>query len=129
MLDYAMMPLKRYAEFGGRSSRREYWMFFLAILLLATVLAIVAAILSASSGMSFGAMFLTLYALPGLALLVPNIALHVRRFHDQDRRGWFYLLILIPYLGGLIVLIFMALPGTVGPNRYGDQAPEPQDLA
>jgi uncharacterized membrane protein YhaH (DUF805 family) len=54
-----------------------------------------------------------------LALLVPSIAVGVRRFHDQDKSGWFLLLALIPVVGGLIVLVFMCLPGTSGPNRFG----------
>ena len=50
---------------------------------------------------------------------MPAIAVQVRRFHDQDKSGWFVLLGLIPYVGGLIVLVFMCLPGTPGPNRFG----------
>lgn len=54
-----------------------------------------------------------------LAMLVPNIAVTVRRFHDQDKSGWFYLLSFIPYVGGLIMIIFMCQAGTRGPNRFG----------
>jgi uncharacterized membrane protein YhaH (DUF805 family) len=62
---------------------------------------------------------LLLLGLLGLAILTPSIAVQVRRFHDQDKTGWLVLLGLIPYLGGLIVLVFMCLPGTSGPNRFG----------
>jgi uncharacterized membrane protein YhaH (DUF805 family) len=48
----------------------------------------------------------------------------VRRFHDQDKSGWFVLLSLIPFLGAIIVLVFMFLEGTKGPNRFG---PDPKD--
>lgn len=58
-----------------------------------------------------------------LASLIPAIAVQVRRFHDQDRSGWFVLLNFIPYIGGIVVLVFMCLEGTKGPNRYG---PDPK---
>jgi uncharacterized membrane protein YhaH (DUF805 family) len=51
----------------------------------------------------------------------------VRRFHDQDKSGWFVLLNLIPYIGGIIVLVFMCLEGTRGPNRFGPD-PKGQDV-
>ena len=61
-----------------------------------------------------------------LLLIIPGIAVQVRRFHDQDKSGWFVLLGLIPFVGGLIVLVFMCLEGTKGPNRFG---PDPKDPA
>jgi uncharacterized membrane protein YhaH (DUF805 family) len=63
-----------------------------------------------------GAGLLVIYA---LAILVPSLAVQVRRFHDQDKSGWFILLGFIPAVGGLIVLVFMCLPGTPGSNQYG----------
>lgn len=59
-----------------------------------------------------------------LGSLIPGIAVTVRRFHDQDMSGWFYLLGLIPYVGGLVVLVFMCRDGTRGANRFG---PDPKD--
>jgi uncharacterized membrane protein YhaH (DUF805 family) len=58
-----------------------------------------------------------------LGCLIPSIAVQVRRFHDQDKSGWFVLLNFIPSIGGIIVLVFMCLEGTRGPNRYG---PDPK---
>jgi len=54
-----------------------------------------------------------------LALFIPWLAVQVRRFHDQDMSGWFVLLQFIPYVGGLIMLVFMCIDGTPGPNRFG----------
>jgi uncharacterized membrane protein YhaH (DUF805 family) len=59
-----------------------------------------------------------------LAFLIPSIAVQVRRFHDQDKSGWFILLGLIPYIGGIILFVFMCIEGTRGPNRFG---PDPKD--
>lgn len=60
-----------------------------------------------------------------LAILIPAVAMQVRRFHDQDKTGWLCLLNFIPYIGGLIVLVFMLLPGTKGENRFGDDPKDP----
>ncbi|AZR34195.1 membrane protein [Xanthomonas vasicola] len=55
-----------------------------------------------------------------LALIVPGIAVTVRRLHDQDKSGWFYLICLVPYVGAFVLLVFMCIEGTPGPNRYGE---------
>lgn len=124
MLDWMTMPLKRYTDFSGRSRRKEYWMFVLGVFIVAVVLGIIEGILGLS-GMVAGA-YGPLTVIFLLGLIVPSIAVQVRRFHDQDKSGWFVLLALIPLLGGLIVLVFMCLEGTKGPNRFG---PDPKDPA
>ena len=124
MLDFAMMPLKRYTDFAGRSRRKEYWFFLLGVMIVTIILSIIEGILGLS-GMIGGA-YGPLTALFLLGIIVPAIAVQVRRFHDQDKSGWFVLLSLIPFLGGLIVLVFMFLEGTKGPNRFG---PDPKDPA
>lgn len=126
------MPLKRYADFSGRSRRKEYWMFALGVTILFVVLSLIfgglAGAASAgaeaggevSSGLMGGSMIgLGLMLLLLLAIIVPSLAVQVRRFHDQDRSGWMVLLNLIPYVGGIVVLVFMCLQGTSGPNKYG----------
>ncbi len=131
MLEWMILPYKRYFDFQGRSRRKEYWMF---VLLFVIVYAVFGALMF-SGGMALdaagaaepGAMFYLGAGLIGifvLASFIPALAVQVRRFHDQDRSGWFVLLNFIPYLGGLIVLVFMVLEGTKGPNRFG---PDPKD--
>lgn len=128
-MEWMLMPLRRYADFSGRSRRKEYWMFFLGILLVTIALGCLAGILGGGfggmmrGGGLFAGPFLILFGLLWLGLIVPSIAVQVRRFHDQDKSGWFVLLNFIPYLGGLIVLVFMFLEGTRGPNRFG---PDPK---
>jgi len=119
-----LLPLKRYADFQGRSRRMEYWMFTLGIVIVEVVLFALFALLGAfrTSDGAPSAMFwpmMILVGILGLAIIVPALAVQVRRFHDQDKSGWFVLLGFIPYVGGLIVLVFMCLPGTPGPNRFG----------
>jgi len=121
MLDWMTMPLKRYTDFSGRSRRKEYWSFVLGVFIAAVVLGIVEGILGLS-GM-VGGVYGPLTTIFLLAIIVPSIAVQVRRFHDQDKSGWFVLLALIPFLGGLAVLVFMCLEGTKGANRFG---PDPK---
>ena len=124
-MEWMLMPLRRYADFSGRSRRKEYWMFALLQFIIVIAFVALGGILGAfspdaSGEMSFGGgLFLGLIGLYALAVLVPSIAVQVRRFHDQDKSGWFVLLGFIPYIGGLVVLVFMCLEGTKGDNRFG----------
>ena len=127
-MEWMLMPLKRYADFSGRSRRKEYWMF--ALLMVIVNLLLYTVIGGAALGSSdndaglaaFGSAVIAAMIL-GLIFLIPSIAVAVRRFHDQDKSGWFVLLGLIPYLGWLILIVFMCLDGTRGPNRFG---PDPK---
>ena len=129
MLDWALLPLKRFADFGGRSRRLEYWSFTLLVWVVMLVLGYFSGMgavwidpYAAMTAGLFG-LGMILFMLICLALIVPSIAVQVRRFHDQDKSGWFVLLNFIPYVGWLVVLVFMCLEGTRGPNRYG---PDPK---
>ena len=131
-MDWMLMPLRRYADFSGRSRRKEYWMFTLFILLVYAVLGVLL-----FAGFDFAAMngggdpqispigwiALSLFGIFALAIFIPALAVIVRRLHDQDKSGWFILLQFIPYIGGIIILIFMCIEGTKGENRYG---PDPK---
>jgi len=120
-MEWMILPYKRYAEFSGRSRRKEYWMFALFMVIVYTVLAIVAGGSAFSSepeaGMGLGFILMGIFA---IASFIPALAVQVRRFHDQGRSGWFVLLNLIPYIGSLAVIVFMCLDGTPGPNEYGE---------
>lgn len=130
-MEYMLMPLRRYADFNGRSRRKEYWMFTLFLVIVYLVLALVvggvvggaAAAGGETAAGIFGGISGILIIIFALAIIVPSIAVQVRRFHDQDKSGWFVLLGLIPFVGGIIVLVFMCMEGTRGPNQYG---PDPK---
>ena len=117
---WAILPLRRYADFKGRSNRKEYWLFF--ALNVAAFIALV--IISAAAATGAAENGFALFVLGLLALVVPNLAVQVRRFHDQDLSGLFALLNLIPYLGTLVILVFMLIEGTRGDNRFG---PDPRN--
>ncbi|MBL8260841.1 MAG: DUF805 domain-containing protein [Xanthomonadaceae bacterium] len=122
-MEWMLMPLKRYADFNGRSRRKEYWMFTLLTFIVYMVLyaLMIMGTDFQNGGLSaLGMLAAGLLGIFGLGVLVPSIAVTVRRFHDQDKSGWFVLLAFIPFLGGLILLVFMCLEGTRGSNRFGD---------
>lgn len=123
-MELMFAPLRRYADFQGRSRRSEYWLFVLFYIVVYAILAVIGAVIGGRSadGSPGGAgMFLpTLFA---LGVFVPMLAVSVRRLHDTDRSGWWILLGLIPLLGGLVVFIFDVLDGTPGPNKFG---PDPK---
>ena len=142
-MEWATLPLKKYAEFTGRSRRREYWSFVALMIAVFAILYLVERLLGLRV---YGQGPLTF--LFQLAILLPTLAAGARRLHDTGRSGWWQLIcyapallsMLLPFLGvanlslltivlivsviGLIVLIvFLALDGTRGPNRYG---PDPK---
>lgn len=151
-MEWMILPFRRYAEFEGRSRRREFWMFQLLNLIVGAVLAgpfFVGFVRSAvaagdgpgseealveamfSGGMGLATIGLLLYLLFGLAALIPSIAVSVRRLHDRDMSGWWYLGLVIasaiPVVGSLAsiaMLVLFALPGTEGANRFG---PDPKN--
>jgi len=105
--------LKKYAVFTGRADRKEFWMFTLANFVIGIVLSILVKI------PILGILVWIVYFLFGLAILVPSIAVGVRRLHDTDKTGWLMLLFLVPALGAIAVLVLCAMEGTPGANQYG----------
>lgn len=122
-MEYMFMPLKRYADFQGRSRRKEYWMFQLGVFLAYIAAAVLFAILVAALGETASGIVAMLLLLVVLGILVPAIAVTVRRLHDQDKSGWWILINFIPF-GGIVLLVLMCLEGTNGTNQYG---PDPKD--
>lgn len=123
-------------SFRGRARRREFWLFVL--------FAIVAGMIAASADFTLGLSWFESYdrlwsfgrifpvhmmwggpfsILTSLFLIVPSLAVTVRRLHDSDRSGAWVFLNLIPFIGGIVLLLFMILDGTPGPNSYG---PDPR---
>ena len=128
-MHWMLMPLRRYADFSGRSRRKEYWMFFLFNWLIGVAVGFLALLLYAM-GLSETAMMtiltpvLALYAIAAIAFLIPGLAVTIRRLHDTDRSGWAILWGLVPIVGPFMLLVFYISEGTRGPNRFG---PDPVD--
>lgn len=130
-MKWMILPLLRYADFSGRSRRLEYWMFtlFITIMIFGFIflmLALSGQEYQSEDPLPFAGVWIALLVLLGIGIFIPSLAVQVRRLHDQDRSGWWILLGFIPYIGGLIMLIFMLIPGTRGPNDYGPDPKEPE---
>ena len=114
--------LGKYATFSGRAPRSEYWWWLLAMIILFTVLALIDGALVAPM-LGFEAFQpdagQPLSFMVSLGLLLPNLAVSVRRLHDTDRSGWWLLVGLIPVIGTIVLLIFYVQPGTDGSNQFG----------
>ena len=113
-MNWYLKALSNYAVFSGRGQRMEYWMFGLFYIIFAIVLAIIESILGigGEAGGWLSGLFL-------LAMLIPSIAVTVRRLHDTDRSGWWLLIALVPLIGGIILLIFMVQDSQAGENQFG----------
>ena len=112
---WKLVVLQRFAKFDGRAGRSEFWWFVLANVLVYVALLVLARVSS---------VFLILYFVYAIAVIVPSLALAIRRLHDTNKSGWFLLLGFIPLVGAIILLVFYIQEGTPGPNDYGI-APEP----
>jgi uncharacterized membrane protein YhaH (DUF805 family) len=117
------LALRRYAEFSGRSRRKEYWFFTLFNFLVTFFLSITDVVLGLGA-IDFG----LLSGLYSLAVLIPSIAVTIRRLHDTGRSGWWLLIVLVPILGIIALLVFMMLDSDPGPNQYG-MNPKEEDYA
>lgn len=119
---------KKYATFTGRASRSEYWWWTLISAVVSIVLNIIMSVAGSAGatvndagtmvpgpGMVVGVILLVVW---GLAVIVPSLALVVRRLHDANFSGWMILIGLVPFLGGLALLIFMFLPPKPEGQRF-----------
>jgi uncharacterized membrane protein YhaH (DUF805 family) len=113
---YKQALLHNYATFSGRARRREYWYFALGNVLAIVLLTVVdLSVGTYNEELEIGA-FSGLYL---LAVLIPSIAVGVRRLHDTGRSGWWLLLSAVPVVGALVILYFTVLDSEPGANEYG----------
>lgn len=165
-MNYMFLPLKRYADFSGRSRRLEFWLWtlfnwgvtcILVVFIMNAVFGSIADLANRAEAGEFAnyisydytssyvelngkrydippdVFFQTVvgsFGIPGILLMlyalatfIPNLAVTVRRLHDQDKSGWWILIALIPLIGGIWLLILYFVEGTRGPNRFG---PDPK---
>lgn len=134
---WMLLPLKRYAKFTGRARPKEYWMFILFMILAMVVLTIIESVLGLGStdrwlqtgpwwaDAGYARTGGPLVGLFAFAMIIPHLAVGVRRLHDTDRSGWWWLLILLPLIGSIVLLVFFIMSGTRGSNRYG---PDPVEV-
>lgn len=115
-MNYYMDVLRKYFVFSGRARRKEYWMFFLFNLLATIVLAFIDSAIGMYSTENGIGLLSGLYS---LAVLIPSIAVGVRRLHDTGKSGWWLLIALVPFIGSIVLLVFFVLDSDPGSNQYG----------
>lgn len=103
----------QYFNFKGRATRQQYWMYVLFYFILSVVIGIIGAIL----GDTVRGILSTLLT---LGLFLPTLGIGVRRLHDTDRSGWWFLIALLPFIGSIVLLVFFCLPSTEGENRFNN---------
>jgi uncharacterized membrane protein YhaH (DUF805 family) len=133
-MEWYLMVWRKYAEFDGRARRQEYWMFQLFNILAMLALAILGGIAIAINR-NFGVILFFPFALYWLAIIIPSIAVAVRRFHDTGRSGWMLLLFvalgIIPVVGfisAIIQIVFMCQDSVPGTNEYGPSPKYPDQF-
>lgn len=115
-MNWYLEVLKKYAVFSGRARRKEYWYFFLFSFIVSMVLAVIDGMtgsVSALTGMG------TLSGIYAVAVLIPGLAVSVRRLHDTGRTGWWMLIAVLPLIGIIVLFVFMVLDSHPGHNEYG----------
>jgi uncharacterized membrane protein YhaH (DUF805 family) len=118
-MNYYTDVLKKYAVFNGRATRKEYWMFFLINNFISFILNIVEGDVSKMGLIS------TIYS---LAVLIPLIAVAVRRLHDTGKSGWWILIGLFPLVGFIILIYLLVQKSEAGANAYGANPSSPSNV-
>jgi uncharacterized membrane protein YhaH (DUF805 family) len=117
--------LSKYATFSGRAARSEYWFFYLATILILIVASILDGILGTGfkavnplTGIEQPSGYGWIYVIAGLALFLPSLAVGIRRLHDTNRSGWWFLIVFTG-IGAIVLLVWYCTKGTTGSNAYG----------
>ncbi|GAA1216796.1 DUF805 domain-containing protein [Pseudonocardia alaniniphila] len=114
--------LRQYADFNGRARRTEYWMFTLVSVIVGLVLRLIDEVVFVGPGLSTTGWLGLIYS---VAVIVPTLAVGVRRLHDTGRSGWWLLIAVIPLIGAIVLIVFFALEGQRSSNAYG---PDPKTV-
>ncbi|HDM8195234.1 DUF805 domain-containing protein [Vibrio harveyi] len=116
MFDWYYMVILNYSNFSGRARRQEYWYFTLVNVLVNLVMGIIDRVIGSVMQMDNFGFFGVIYA---LFIMIPSIAVTVRRLHDSGRTGWWALIAFVPIIGVLVLLYFLIQDSEEGSNQYG----------
>lgn len=115
-MNWYLAVLKKYAVFSGRARRKEYWMFVLFNIIFTIAAVILDNVLgTAIEDLGYG----LFYILYGLAVLIPALAVTVRRLHDTGKSGWWIFIAFIPFIGAIWLLVLLVTDSQAGKNQYG----------
>lgn len=112
---------QQYADFSGRARRKEYWMFVLFNAIVAFVISFILGLIVGLTGITALAYLSYIYT---LAVLIPSLAVCVRRLHDVGKSGWMYLICLIPVVGWIWLIVLFCTDSQKGSNKWGNNPKE-----
>ena len=112
--------LKQYADFSGRARRKEYWMFVLFYYIILNVIGLIEVVSGLTEGYEIG----PLVGLYMLGMLIPSLAVIVRRLHDLGKSGWLFFLIFVPIFGIIVLFVWFCTEGDRKENKWG---PDPKE--
>ena len=115
IIDWFKKGLRNYANFSGRARRKEYWYFVLVQMGLVIIAMILDAII-------FNSEIGLFYIVVALGLFLPGLAVTIRRLHDTSRSGWWFLISILPLIGSIILLVFLASDTKLETNQWGPPA-------
>ncbi|WP_227671116.1 DUF805 domain-containing protein [Psychrobacter pulmonis] len=115
IMDWFKKDLRNYANFSGRARRKEYWYFVLVQMGLVIIAMILDAII-------FNSEIGLFYIVVALGLFLPGLAVTIRRLHDTSRSGWWFLISILPLIGSIILLVFLASDTKFETNQWGPPA-------
>ncbi len=118
-MEWYIKVMKNYANFNGRARRKEYWMFVLFNIIFGIALLVIDTIIGT------GAVFYAIYL---IGVIVPSIAVSVRRLHDIGKSGAWFFISFVPLIGGIWFLVLMVTEGNLGQNQYGPSPKAVQGL-
>lgn len=116
-MNYYVRVFQNYANFKGRDTRKQYWMFVLFNIIISFVIGFVA-------GLILGDAASIVTSIYSLAILLPSLAISIRRMHDIGKSGWWILVSLIPIVGCIWYIVLACKPSQEGSNQYGDMPVE-----
>ena len=116
-MEWYIKCLKNYAVFSGRARRKEHWYFTLFSLIVMLVLYVLEFVVG---------LLVVLSVIYSFGIIIPSLAVGIRRLHDTGRCGWGMLLNLIPIVGWIVLIVFLASDSEPGDNDYG---PNPKELS
>lgn len=126
-VDAIKICFSKYVTWAGRATRSEFWFFYLFYLIVLVIASTIDVMFlggtvgsdPTADGLNFNVNFTILTSIASLVLFLPMLSATVRRLHDTDRSGWWYWIILVPFVGVILLLVWFCSRSTPGPNRFG----------
>lgn len=122
-MKYYVNAFKKMTDFKGRTSRKEYWIFYLINFLIFALICLVGVFLLYVSPpeiqLNIAVLVFFVFFAYSAVLIIPSVSIAIRRLHDAGFSGWWFLVNFIPYIGSWVLIVLMLFPSKIGDNQYG----------